>query len=37
MEFRKRHKKLYFFWMISSMLVALSMVAFLLAPVFYSK
>ncbi len=37
MEFRKRHKKLYLFWMISSMLVALSMVVFLLAPVFYSR
>lgn len=37
MEFRKRHKKLYIFWMISSMIVAFSMVAFLLAPIFYSR
>lgn len=37
MEFRKRHKKLYLFWMISSLIVAVSMVAFLLAPIFYSR
>ena len=35
MEFRKRHKKLYFFWVVISFLVALSMVGFLLAPLFY--
>lgn len=35
MEFRKRHKKLYFFWVVISLFVALSMVGFLLAPLFY--
>lgn len=35
MEFRKRHKKLYFFWVAISVLVALSMIAFLFAPLFY--
>ncbi len=35
MEFKKRHKKLYFFWVVVSVLVALSMVGFLLAPLFY--
>ncbi len=34
MEFRKRHKKLYLFWVLSSFLVVFSMVAFLLAPLF---
>lgn len=37
MEFRKRHKKLYLFWVITSAIVAVSMVAFLFAPVFYSR
>ena len=35
MEFKKRHKKLYFFWVVVSILVAISMVGFLLAPLFY--
>ena len=35
MEFRKRHKKLYLFWVITSVLVALSMVGLLIAPLFY--
>lgn len=34
MSFRARHKKIYFAWVIVSALVALSMVAFLLAPLF---
>lgn len=36
MEFRKRHKKLYIVWMVISMIVVVSMVAFLFAPAFYS-
>lgn len=35
MEFRKRHKKLYLFWVVVSVLVIFSMVAFLVAPLFY--
>lgn len=34
MSFRTRHKKIYFAWVIVSALVALSMVVFLLAPLF---
>lgn len=36
MEFRKRHKRLYIVWMVISMIVVFSMVAFLFAPAFYS-
>ncbi len=32
MEFRKRHRKLYAFWVVVSALVILSMVAFLVVP-----
>lgn len=35
MEFRKRHKKLYAAWVVVSVLVALSMVVFLVAPLLY--
>ncbi len=35
MEFRKRHKKLYLFWLVISILVVVSMVGFLIAPMFY--
>ena len=35
MEFRKRHKKLYMFWLVISILVVVSMVGFLIAPMFY--
>ena len=35
MEFRKRHKKLYMFWLVISILVVVSMVGFLIAPIFY--
>lgn len=34
MSFKKMHKKAYRLWMIASVLVAISMVAFLLAPLF---
>jgi hypothetical protein len=36
MEFKKRHKKLYIFWVIVSVMVSASMVLFLLAPLFFS-
>jgi len=36
MEFKKRHKKLYIFWVIVSVTVSASMVLFLLAPLFFS-
>jgi len=32
MEFRKRHRKLYLFWVGISVLVIISMVAFLVVP-----
>ena len=35
MEFRKRHKKLYLFWVVVSVLVIVSMVAFLVLPFLY--
>ncbi len=34
MSFRTRHKKIYFAWVVVSALVALSMVLFLVAPLF---
>lgn len=34
MSFKSRHKKIYFVWVVISALVALSMVLFLLAPLF---
>jgi hypothetical protein len=36
MSFRKWHRRAYIFWVIASGLVALSMIAFLLAPLLYS-
>lgn len=34
MSFKSRHKKIYFFWVVISALVALSMVGWLLSPFF---
>ncbi len=35
MSFRKWHRRAYIFWVVLSVLVALSMIAFLLAPLAY--
>lgn len=35
MEFRKRHKKLYFCWVALSVLIVISMVVFLVSPLLY--
>jgi len=35
MEFRKRHKRLYAFWVAISVLVILSMIGFLVVPFLY--
>ncbi len=34
MSFRKRHRHAYFFWVVISVLVVFSMIAFLFAPFF---